>query len=182
MNRGYACASNNGQTCSRQLASTTEPLLTYAAGASTITTSVILQRTVTTTASSSIIGISTITQFIIWAPLFQLNYQATDLPVSSTLSTSPATATAALPSNTTSSGSRGSNSHTMTIAVAVTIPVVGVALIAAVLGWWFGGKERELFASHMQLHTRLRSYHHITHSLKWQVLIIQLRCPHDMEG
>lgn len=86
-------------------------------------------------------GLHTITQFVIWAPLFQLNYQATDLPTSSTLSTAPVTATAALPSNTTSSGSSGSSSHTTTIAVAVTVPVVVVALIAAVLGWWFWRKR-----------------------------------------
>ncbi|PCH02201.1 Hypothetical protein PENO1_038890 [Penicillium occitanis (nom. inval.)] len=139
---GYACASNIGQTCSLQIASTTEPLLTCSTGASTITTSVVLPETVTTTASSSIVGFETISQFVIWAPLFQLNYQATDLPTSSSLSTAPVTDTTALPSNTTSSDSSGSSSsHTTTIAVAVTVPVVIVALIAAVLGWWFWRKR-----------------------------------------
>lgn len=147
---GYACSSNNGQICAKQVASTSTDIWSCITGGDMTTTALAFPETITMTSASSATVTSTVSDFTFYAPLVQLNFQASDLSTTTSSSSQSTTSTSSTSSSSStsasstaaSSGGSGSNHHTTTIAVAVTVPVVVVALIAAALGWFFYRKRR----------------------------------------
>ncbi|KAK3392721.1 hypothetical protein B0H63DRAFT_461 [Podospora didyma] len=90
---GYGCANANGQTCIMVATSTTVPMVTCDSGTKS-----------GDVASQTVPDIkASITAFSLFAPMFQINWQSSDLPETATASSQPET-TAAIPSNGTNTG------------------------------------------------------------------------------
>lgn len=106
---GFSCANNNGNTCIATATSTAIPTAfcdgTDLTDSATETFPTVVTITQTDTASGEV-QVSTSTRtMMLFAPMFQLNFQASDLPASTTASTTR-------PSSTPSSTSSGEQSTT----------------------------------------------------------------------
>ncbi|EEA19655.1 hypothetical protein TMatcc_009792 [Talaromyces marneffei ATCC 18224] len=158
---GYQCTSLlSTQWCQRVIASTTQPLVTCMNGTNgapaSTTTLFILPTTVTLSSSDTLLSTevtatTNLTTLSMLATMIQINFQATDLTSTATLSSSSSFSTLSstslptYPTSTDSGSSSGSNNHhkTTTIAISVVIPCVAV-LIAASLGWlWYRRRARK---------------------------------------
>lgn len=129
------------QRCEKVVVSTTLVLETCTNGTdgySASPTQVIVPLTTTESGSDTTTAFS-VTAFTLYNSLVQMNYQATDLPSTSSSASSSASTTTEANSTSSSSvtnGSGSSNHKTTTIAVAVVVPCVAL-LIAAALAWFW---------------------------------------------
>lgn len=133
-NRGYTCTNSNGQTCALVVTSTT--VTTGYCPSSTL----VLEALMTRTLPDDALSLSTLSMF---APMFQLNFQSTDLPPASTSSTGPAQ-TGTSSTGSAQAGTSGTPSPTSPPTTAPTVPaandnslstgaIAGISLSAALV-------------------------------------------------
>lgn len=143
--RGFTCANNNGNTCIATATSTAIPTAfcdgTDLTDSATETFPTVVTVTQTDTASGEV-EVSTSTRtMVLFAPMFQLNFQASDLPASTTASTTrPSSTSTSTPSTTSAadddktSKSSGGLSSGARVGLGVGIGL-GIAFLLAFAGF-----------------------------------------------
>jgi hypothetical protein len=156
MIRGYQCENLvSSQWCQKVLPTTTQPLVTCVNATNSASASITQFTLPTFTTFSStetlisslVTSTSTVTTLSMLATMIQLNFQATDLPATSSLPPSPSSlSSTSLPTSlpTSTGTSSGSDDHkTTVIATATVVPCV-VIFIAAGLGWfWYRRRAKK---------------------------------------
>lgn len=119
--RGFTCKSGE-QTCVAQLTSATVATVTCESGTSAHFSHLTIPFAVELTDTASIIS-----TFVMYAPLFQLNYQSSDLPPSPTTTSSSRTGNNIATTRSSSSGGGGAT-------LASSVPVQGPSPVGTLIG------------------------------------------------
>ncbi|PTB69063.1 hypothetical protein BBK36DRAFT_1192995 [Trichoderma citrinoviride] len=143
---GFSCANINGNTCIATATSTSIPTAfcdgTDLTDSATETFPNIVTVTQTNSAGADVrVSTSTRTTMMLYAPMFQLNFQASDLPASTTASTteptsssSPSSSTSSAPDNDGASHSAGGLSSGAKVGLGVGLGL-GIAFLLAFAGF-----------------------------------------------
>jgi hypothetical protein len=152
LDSGYACGYDNigtghAQTCYKYIKTGSFPTVQCASGSSNKFSYVTVPQTVTATPENTVTGavvtptVVAISQFLVYAPLFQLNFQSTDITSSTTsASTGSGITTSTLTTTPTQSPSSGLTTGAQA-GIGVACGILGLFLIGA-LAWWLRKRSR----------------------------------------